>query len=85
MWHIVVFVTTDVSEEGVVPIFRVEKIRDGGEHFSSLAYLLYPEEGVDTFLRNVCCYKITRRHIPEGGILHSLRREMLISYNNLSQ
>jgi hypothetical protein len=30
----------------------------------------YPEDGGDTFLRNVCSHKIyTRRHIPEDSIL----------------
>jgi hypothetical protein len=46
---------------------------------------LYPEDGGDTFLRNVGSHKIsTRRHIPEDGILHSHRRENLKSQNALS-
>jgi hypothetical protein len=36
----------------------------------------YPEDGGDTFHRNVG----SRRHIPEDGILHSHRRENLKSY-----
>jgi hypothetical protein len=31
----------------------------------------YPEDGGDTFLRNVSSYKIHMAHIPEDGILHS--------------
>jgi hypothetical protein len=29
----------------------------------------YPENGGDTFIRKVGSHKITRRHIPEDGIL----------------
>jgi hypothetical protein len=59
-------VRTDVSEESVALILRVERISELG---TALAV-------TETLLPT----KLTRRHIPEG-ILHSHRRESLKSYN----
>jgi hypothetical protein len=39
-----------------------------------------PEDGGDTFLRNVGSHKITRHHIPQDGTLQSHRCEDLKSY-----
>jgi hypothetical protein len=65
MWHGVHRVWTDVSEECIASIFRVEK--SGSEELKwaatfSLYFLargpFYPEDGGDTFLRNVGSRKI---------------------------
>jgi hypothetical protein len=40
------------------------------------AHFFDPEDGGDAFLRNILYNKPTRRHIPEGGILHSQRRNV---------
>jgi hypothetical protein len=42
----------------------------------------YPEDGGDKFVRNLGSHGSTRRHIPEDGILHSHRREILKSHKN---
>jgi hypothetical protein len=41
----------------------------------------YPEDGGDTFLRNVGLHNIYTAPHPEDGILYSHRRENLKSYN----
>jgi hypothetical protein len=60
MWHCVDIVLTDVSEECIPSIFRVEdkKKQTGLLHLLMLVHLgfllaFYPEDGGDTFLRNV--------------------------------
>jgi hypothetical protein len=60
MWRRVVLVFTDVSEQCITSIFRwlVPRSR-----------IFYPEDGGDTFLRNVGSQKIYTRHFPENGIL----------------
>jgi hypothetical protein len=75
---------TDVSEERIAFIIRVARIGElqlpvTANVFSS-PLIFYPDDGDDTFLRNVGSYKSTRRYIPEDGILHSYRRENLKSY-----
>jgi hypothetical protein len=48
---------------------------------SSLAHgFFYPEDGGDTFLRNVGSHKIYTKSLPEDGILYSHRRGNLKSY-----
>jgi hypothetical protein len=47
----------------------------------SLADFLYPEDGGDTFSETSVSKISTRRHTPEDGLLHSLRRENPKSYN----
>jgi hypothetical protein len=70
MWRRVDLVCTDVSVERIASIFRVEESASeepawaGGCRRSS-----------DTSVRTRC----TRRHITQDGILHSHRRENLIS------
>jgi hypothetical protein len=44
------------------------------------SWLLYLDDGGDTFLQNSVLTRLTWRHIPEGGILHSHRRDNLKSY-----
>jgi hypothetical protein len=39
-----------------------------------------PNDGGDTFLRNIFSYKITRHSIPENVIINSHSRENLKSY-----
>jgi hypothetical protein len=44
---------TDVSEELIVSIFRVEKSASDEPAWAGGSIFLYPEDGGDTFLRNV--------------------------------
>jgi hypothetical protein len=66
MWRRVGILLTDVSEERIAPIFRVEEINNDDPAWagscslelpvhagSSLVNFFYPEDGGDTFLRNV--------------------------------
>jgi hypothetical protein len=53
MWRCVHLVWTDVSEERIGSIFRVEKF----SHLLARGFL-YPEDRGDTFLRNVGSHKI---------------------------
>jgi hypothetical protein len=61
MWRHVDLVWTDVSEEHIASIFRVEKFANQepawATQFLALG-LFYPEDGGDTFLRNVSSHKI---------------------------
>jgi hypothetical protein len=43
--------------------------------------LFYPEDGGDTFFRNVGSYKTAQCHIPEDGILNTHCCENLKFYN----
>jgi hypothetical protein len=73
MWGRVDFVWTDVSEERIASIFRVEKSvseepawAGGGtlptsatcSHWFHARGFYYPEDGDDTFLRNVGSHKL---------------------------
>jgi hypothetical protein len=82
MWRRVAIVLTDVSEECIASIFRVESI------------FLQPLSRADSSLADFSTLKIetiissetsvhtrsTRRHIPEDCFLHSHPRENLKSY-----
>jgi hypothetical protein len=50
-------------------------------YIPTTALLFYPEGEGSTFLRNT--YQTTRRHITEGSILHSQRREILKSRKSI--
>jgi hypothetical protein len=88
MWRRVDLVWSDVSEERIASIFRVEKsaseepAADCSHLFTlvSRSRIIYPEDGGDTFLRNVASHKIYTAPHPEDGILHNHRRENLKSY-----
>jgi hypothetical protein len=76
MWRRVVLARTDVSKECVASIFRVERIRAEGTTLAVTSILnqihpnlSHPEDGGDTFLRNVCSNNThtARRHITEDG------------------
>jgi hypothetical protein len=59
MWRRVGILLTDVSEERIASVFRVEEIHDCCLQLSahaglSLVDFFYPEDGGDMFLRNVC-------------------------------
>jgi hypothetical protein len=54
MWRHVDLVRTDVSEEHIAPIFRVEKSRSEEPAWAGG----YPEDGGDMFFRNVGSHKI---------------------------
>jgi hypothetical protein len=45
----------------------------------NLAHSSAPEDGGSALLRKVNFYQTTRRHIPEGSILHTKRCENLAS------
>jgi hypothetical protein len=89
MWRCVDLVWTDVSEERIASIFRVEKSASdepawaGGCRLQPRWLLasgfFYPEDGGDTFLRNVDSHKIYTAPLPEDGILHGHRCENLKS------
>jgi hypothetical protein len=53
MWRRLDHVRTDISEERVASIFRVEKLRERDK-----SIFFYPEDRSDTFLRNFGSYKI---------------------------
>jgi hypothetical protein len=55
MWGCVDLALTDVSEENIASIFRIEKSESGEPACRWLPALgfFYPENGGDTFLRNV--------------------------------
>jgi hypothetical protein len=63
MWRRVDLVKTDISEECVASIFRVEKFEREKSNF------FYPEDRSDMFLRNVGSYKI--RTLPHPRRRHS--------------
>jgi hypothetical protein len=58
MWRRVDLVQTDVSEEHITSIFRVEKSTATCSRWFLARGFLYLEDGGDTFLRNVGSYKI---------------------------
>jgi hypothetical protein len=69
MWRRVDLVRSDVSEESIASIFRVEKSASKEPAWACSSVC---EMSVRT--------RSTRRHIPEDGILNSHRRENLKSY-----
>jgi hypothetical protein len=79
MWHRVGLVTTDVSEERVDSIFRVERISKLGTTLAVRSLILYflKMEATRSSETSVLT-RPTRRHIPEDGTLHSCRREEII-------
>jgi hypothetical protein len=90
MWSHVELVWTDVSEEGIASIFRVEKSASEEPAWAGQQ----PPANADSSLADFCTLKTeaipsfetsvhtrcTRRHIPEDSILHSHRREKLKFY-----
>jgi hypothetical protein len=70
MLRSVAFVITDFSEEHLASIIRVTTI-------GVVGIMLTENSSQSTLRRNT---RATRRNIPEGGILHSHRRENLRSY-----
>jgi hypothetical protein len=50
IWRLVALVSADVSEERIASIIKVERI-------SEVADSCHPDDGGDTFLRNVGSYK----------------------------
>jgi hypothetical protein len=75
VWRCVDLVWTDVSEELITSIFRVE-IHAGSSllDFSTLKMEAIRSSETSFHIRS------TQRHIPEDGILHSHRNENLKSY-----
>jgi hypothetical protein len=79
MWRRVVLVWTDVSEDHIVSIFRVEESANEepdqsattSSRWSLTLRIFYAENGGDTTLRNVGLHKSTWRRIPENGILNT--------------
>jgi hypothetical protein len=89
MWRRVTFVRSKVSEDRVAYIFRVTRIGELGtsavtSNWSTLRRNTnYKKKGALSFEISVLT-RVTRRHIPEDGILHSRRRENLKSYTALT-
>jgi hypothetical protein len=57
MWHCVVLVWKDVSEEHMASIFRVEGLQLPAHATSLHTNFFYPDDGGDTLLRNVGSHK----------------------------
>jgi hypothetical protein len=70
MWRRVDLVWTDVSEERIASVFRVEKPASDESAWTG---------GSETSVNTISI----RRHIPEDGILDSHRRENLKSLHDL--
>jgi hypothetical protein len=68
MWRRVDFVGTDVPEEHIASVFRVEKISDLGVLALISSFRLsdsfHPDDGGDTFLRNVGSYNSHTKSHP---------------------
>jgi hypothetical protein len=69
----VALVRTDISEERIAFIIRLKRNSKLG---TTLAVTNYRS----TLRKNVILTRVTRRNIPEDGILHSHCRENLKSY-----
>jgi hypothetical protein len=65
MWRRVDLVLTDVSEECIASIFRVEKNPRMSNQREQMAVCFYPEDGGDTFLRNFGSHKIYKVPQPK--------------------
>jgi hypothetical protein len=98
MWRRVDLVWTDISEERIASIFRVEKSASEEPAWAACTWrrwllvrgFLYPEDGSNTFLRNVGSHKIytvphprRRRSSNKCIILEHLRT--LATFNKLKQ
>jgi hypothetical protein len=89
MWRrVVCWVATDVSEEHIASIFRVEEIISASKQVASLLagscwnYFFDPEDGgVCSSETSVATQQTTQRHIPDDT-LHNHRCENLKSYMN---
>jgi hypothetical protein len=83
MWRRVDLVWTDVSEQRIASVLRVEKSasEEPPVHagFSFADFSTMKMEVICSFETSVHA-RSTRRHIPEDDILHSHRRENLKSY-----
>jgi hypothetical protein len=83
-------VSTEVSEEHIASIFRVEELAEQAKLclqpaftlVSCSAYFFDPEDGGDIFLRNVGGHSTDYLlgYIPQDGTLHNHRCENLKSY-----
>jgi hypothetical protein len=94
LWHSVGFVGTDVSEECVASILKVQRTSVFGTtltvniklfatycyRFSSLLILSTLKMQARRSSETSVLTRPTRRHIPNDGILHDHRRENSISY-----
>jgi hypothetical protein len=78
MWRHVAFVRTEVSEDRIASIIRVKRISELGVKLAATSNWstqqrsdsCHPDNGGNTFVRNVGSYKTRTVPHPEDGILH---------------
>jgi hypothetical protein len=81
MWcRVVRWVSTDVSEEHIASIFRVEEISSTKKTASKQVATCLKMEAICSSRTSVDTQRTTRRHIPEDDTLHNHRCENLKSY-----
>jgi hypothetical protein len=92
-WHHVALFRTDILEEGIASIIKMERIIEVRAFSHSVAQLLVTANIVPSSLilstlmmeavhssETSVLTRVTSRHIPENGILHSHHHENLKSY-----
>jgi hypothetical protein len=81
MWRRVYLVWTDVFEERIASIFRVEK--SASDQPAHARGFFYPEDGGDAFLQNVGSHQIFTALHPQKMVVFIVSRENPKPYINL--